>query len=260
MNIVSMLGYIPQRVFRTGKDLKKVSKLLTDPALSKTYFPEAERKSKPKILWENLVYLIKHGEANNYYYVFGMDRKGEQNGQDFLPYTKFRYLRNSKNRRPPNIKGFSYVCLLRDKFVFSQYLKSLGIPAPENIALLSRDGITWLDSMKRTSLEYLVEDPQVTIDGFCKELGGILGKGAFPLQIEGGKLYVNDTQISLDQLKERLEKQGKEKGNGQYLLQKRLTQHPRMSELHPNSVNTIRLNTFNNKGKVEVLCYRLELL
>lgn len=259
MNIISMLKHIPQRAFRTGKGLKGVSKLIIDPALSRTYYPEAERKSKLTILMDNLLYLVKHGEVNNYYYVFGMDRKNGQNGQEFLPYTKFRYLRNSKNRRPANIKGFSYVCILRDKFVFSQFLKSLGIPSPANIALLSHSGITWLENMQHTSLEHLVEDPNINIDGFCKELGGILGKGAFPLKIEGGKLLVNGSEITLDQLKEKLVTQGKIKKSGQYLLQKRLTQHPKMSELHPNSVNTIRLNSFNNNGKVDVLCASLRM-
>ena len=258
MNIISTLRLLPRRVLRTGKGLKGVSKLLNDPALSRTYYPEAERKSKLLIFMDNLIYLVKHGEVNNYYYVFGMDKK-DSNGQDFLPYTKFRYLRNSKNRRPPNGKGFSYVCILRDKFVFSQFLKSLGIPSPVNIALLSPTGITWLDDMKQTPLEHLTEDTGIKIEGFCKELGGILGKGAFPLKIEGGKLYINEARINLEQLKERLVSQGKIKGSGQYLLQKRLTQHPRMSELHPSSVNTIRLNSFNNNGKVEILCASLRM-
>ena len=258
MNILSKLRQIPRRAIRTGKGLTGVSKLINDPALSRTYFPEAERKSKFTILMDNLIYLVRHGEVNNYYYVFGMDRKNS-NGQDFLPYTQFRYLRNSKNRRPPHGKGYSYVCILRDKFVFSQFLKSLSIPSPQNIALLSPNGITWFKDMKHTSLEYLIEDPNININGFCKELGGILGKGAFPLEVKGQKLFVNGKEITLNQLKEKLVSQGKIKQEGQYLLQKRLTQHPKMSELHPHSINTIRLNSFNNNGKVEILCASLRM-
>lgn len=260
MNLLSTLTYIPQRVIKTGMGLKKVFKLIFDPALSRTYFPEERRKSKLSIFFENLTYLVKNGEPNDYYYVFGLDRKQGVSVKDFLPYKKFNRLRNSKNRYPRNAKGFSYVCILRDKFVFSQFLKSLNIPSPTNVALISTDGITWLDSMRRTPLTYLIENPDLKIDGFCKELGGILGKGAFPLLVEGGKLYVNGQEITLDQLeKEKLSNPWKEKKSSLFLMQERLIQHPRMSELHPHSVNTIRLNTFNNDGKVEVLCASLRM-
>lgn len=229
---------------------REISRLVNDPELSVSYFPESERKPKLSILMDHVLWLAKYGEVNHNYYVYGLDRKGDLDGTEVLPYKEFRRMRDSRNQHPNN-EGYNYVCILRDKFIFSQFLKSLGFPAPTNLALFNRGQVTWLDTMKSEPMENLISNAQLNINGFCKKLGGILGEGAFPLSIRNGKLYVKDEEITLAELKA--------KANGQYLLQDWITQHPKVNELHPDSVNTIRLITFNNNGKVEVFCAALRI-
>lgn len=101
--------------------------------------------------------------------------------------------------------------------------------------------------MKTMPLTSMLEDAQIDMDGFCKKLTGIMGEGAFPLRIKNGRIYSAGTELSPDQFREKI--------NGQYLLQERITQHEIMDSLHPHSVNTIRMITFNNDGKTDVLRY-----
>lgn len=248
----------PANVFRQIKgkigtvrhNFKEITRLVSDPALSVSYFPESERKPKLSIFFDHLRWLTRYGEVNHNYYVYGLDRKGDLEDTEVLPYNEFKRIRDSRNQHP-NGEGYNYICILRDKFIFSQFLKSLGFPAPANLALLNRGQVTWLDTMRAAPLESLVSNPQLDINGFCKKLGGIQGEGAFPLRIQRGKLYVKEKEITLAELKA--------KADGQYLLQDVITQHPKVSELHPDSVNTIRLITFNNKGKVEIFCSALRI-
>jgi hypothetical protein len=51
----------------------------------------------------------------------------------------------------------------------------------------------------------------------------------------------------------------KEKLDGMYLLQERIQQHPKLSILHPHSINTIRIVTFNNGGNVQVFFAALRI-
>jgi len=222
---------------------RKISKLVNDPKLSKTYFPQTPRKSKWGIWRDNLLWLTKHREVNHYYYLYGLDRKNIGAEKEVLPYRIFRRIRDSRNQHPKDV-NFNYASLLRDKFIFGQLLSSLQFPTPKNIALINNGQLTWLDSMKTVPLTSIAQETKGTIDGFCKKLTGQMGEGAFPLRIQEGKIYNSDTELSAEQLEQKI--------IGHYLFQERIAQHPNISILHPYSVNTIRLITFNNQDKIEV--------
>jgi hypothetical protein len=237
-----------QKLKNTRYDLQRVSRLVNDPKLSRTYYPEAERKSKTEIRRENLLWLARNKEVNRYYYVYGLDRK-DTDASEVLPYRTFRAIRDSTNQHP-NTEGYTYVCLLRDKFVFAQFLTSLHFPTPRNLALLNQNEITWLETMSTVPLDSLITTDR-NVDGFCKKLTGIMGEGAFSLRLSDRQLYIKETEITIEQLRNELK--------GQYLLQERLEQHPQMRALHPDSVNTMRIITFNNKGVVSVFAAALRI-
>lgn len=236
----------PKAVLREGKqlfqDAKQIPRMVTDPKLARTYYPTERRKTKLRILIELLVWLLRYRDVNSYYYVYGFDRLHGVNMDEYLSYRSFRNIRNQRNLHPRGAAGYNYVCIMRDKFVFSQFVSSLGFPAIKNLAICNKESITWLDQMRTVPLETLLQQQDLYFDGFCKRLAGILGKGAFPLRLTDSQLLINDQPITLDELKARLD--------GQYLLQERVQQHPKMSSLHPASINTVRLITFNNNGTV----------
>ncbi len=236
---------VPEAVLRKGKHflhVKQIPRMVIDPKLSQSYYPSEQRKSKLRILTDLLLWLFRYRDVNFYYYVYGFDRRFGVNTDEYLPYRTFTRIRNQKNLHPKGDPGYNYVCILRDKFVFSQFVSSLDLPTITNLALCDRCSITWLDHMRTAPLATLLQHKDRQLDGFCKRLAGIAGKGAFALKLSDGKLFINETESTLDELKDRLD--------GQYLIQERVHQHPHMSSLHPHSVNTIRLITFNNNGRV----------
>jgi hypothetical protein len=232
-----------RRVTRTRREL---SDLLFDKALSRTYWPAEPRKSRPRVFGELLWWLVRNGEANRFYYVYGLDLKSRRR-TDVMPFNRFQYLRSRANLRmgqPPH--NYNYVCVLRDKFLFAQFASSLGVPAPRIFALLDGSRVTWLDRNETVPLESLGESAGSTLlDGFCKEFSGMQGSGAFPLLIDEGKLFVDGRQVSVDELRTRL--------TGRFLFQQRIEQHPAIRRLNPGSVNTLRLVSFCSDAKARVL-------
>jgi hypothetical protein len=221
-----------------------IVRMVSDDELSRSYWPEAERKSKPRVLAGLLWWLIRHGEVNHFYYLYGLDRKDVRRN-DVMPYRAFRRRRDQLNMRVAGVP-YSYVCVLRDKFLFAQLLTSVGIPTPKTLALLDRTTVTWLDRKQKVPLARIAESAHGTLDGFCKRIDGTQGQGAFPLKIENGRISSNGVELSPSAFCKLID--------GRFLFQERIEQHPEMSALHPASVNTIRLITYFRHGKPVVFC------
>ena len=208
---------------------------------------EGERKSKLKMLWENFVWAFKYKESCRYYFAYGLDLKG-RNPNDYVGYSEFRMMRNILNIRQrenlDTLYTFNYLALARDKFVFYQYCKSLGMPYPQTIGLVSKGEVSWYDG-KRMVFSPLDSILEKTFDSFCKEVNGESGKGAFNLKIEGGKLYDRDEEITIEELRGRF-------GNATFIIQEKLKNHPDIDAVYNKSLNTIKLITFmNDDGTVD---------
>lgn len=243
MNASTMSRHLAKAGRGSVSAARKIWDLATDQQLSRSYYPDEPTKSKPRVLMELLWWLLRSGEINNYYYVYGLDRKTVDRSRDLLPYRRFRRIRNNRNLRIGQAP-YNYVCVLRDKFVFSQFVGSLGLPTPRSLALLDAERVTWLDRNVTVPLRAIIDRSDVTFDGFCKKVGGTQGDGAFPLRIEAGSLYVRYGRISVSDLRKRLD--------DRYLLQERIRQHEVMSSLHPSSVNTVRLITFATGSTIKL--------
>lgn len=227
---------------RIPGDLVAMRQLLGDPGFSTSYYPAGQHKSRLSVTADLLRWWLRHREVNRYFYFYGLDRKHGVDESDFLPYNEFRRIRNRRNEQG-NGSGYSYRCLVRDKFVFGQFAHSIGIPTPANLALCTRDSVTWLDGRGEMPWETVLADNSLQLDTFCKKLSGIGGEGVFPLRISAGTIWLDDQPTSLEQLRVQLK--------GMYLLQQPIQQHAELSRLHAPSINAIRLITFNNHGKVQ---------
>jgi putative polysaccharide biosynthesis protein len=228
---------------RITRTTREILGLAFDERLSRSYWPEAPRKSRPRIFGELIWWLIRTGEANNFYYAYGLDLASAHR-DDLMSYRRFQWLRNRCNLRVDGAT-YNYVCMLRDKFVFGQFVSSLGIPTPKNLALLDRKSVTWLDRDETAPLESLADPDAPSLNGFCKPLAGMQGDDAFPLRIDRGRLFEADKPLSLDELRARL--------STRFLFQQRIDQHPLMSQLNASSVNTLRLISFCSDGRATVL-------
>lgn len=237
-----MAGGLYRRLRTLLGDLRKTVRMVADRRLSRSYYPAEKTKGKLAVLRDLVSWLLRYGEISSFYYAMGLDRKSAPDMGAQLSYRSFRRIRNEKNLHPGGAVDYNYVCLLRDKFVFAQFLSGLGLPTPRVLALCNRDSVTWLEDLRSGPLSALW-DEGLTFDCFCKRSAGNMGKGVFPLRADGVKVYTGDTELSVEDLRSRLD--------GPHIIQERVHQHPGMSALHPQSVNTLRLMTFNRGGDVE---------
>ncbi len=206
---------------------------LRNPAYQ-TYYPEKKQKSNISIYFDNLRWLLRYGEINYYYFLYGFDVKDKANQDTYMGYPAFVKLRDKVNSGMwVGQRRANYICLLQDKFLFGQYLKSLGFPTPDIIALFDSKSITWLDSGQVEPLENL--PCRGNLDVFIKAVVGWRAEAVYPLTVESGEIFLNKRRINIGQLKELIK--------GKYLIQERVYQHPEMNRLYPFSVNTIRLIT-----------------
>ncbi len=225
--------------------LRRMWRLVSDPQLSRTYYPEAERKSKTRIFLDNLWCLLRTQEVNGYYFCFGLDRKTGIDPRDYLTMSQYKKWRTRANAyyaqraRRNDPKYIDYGCLLDDKFIFSQYLTSLGFPVPKILAVGDKDAIYWLDGSGEKPFASLIDRD---LDVFIKEFLADSAQGIYPVKVSNGKLFVKSQESSLEQLRERM--------MGKILLQERIRQHPRMNELNPGSVNCVRLITVRKNDTI----------
>lgn len=214
------------------KNLKKEYRILLELLLNQdkySYYSKSERKNKYKIFIENLYYLLKYGECNKQYFLYHFDRKKNKvNRNLYLNYPDFREIRNEGNFK---FLENTFISLLRNKYVFANYLNGLKIRTPKIIELINFKKINFKKNMK----------------GFCKSIYGEEGKGVFLLEIKNQKIYINNKEEDIKILKSLMEEES--------FLQEEIIQHEEMRKLYPKSVNTLRVVTIL-KDK-EVLIYNV---
>lgn len=210
---------------------------------------EGVRKSKLTMVWENLIWTLKFKEVCTYYFLYGLDIKGS-NPNDYMPYTEFRLMRNIVNirqrERLQTGASFNYLALVHDKFLFYQICKSLGMPFPKTIALVSKGQVSWYNGKNMTWSPFdSITNGGGNFTAFCKDVTGEGGKGAFVLEVSDGTIKVNGIVATLEDLKGRF-------GSSTYILQEKISNHSIIKNLYPQALNTLRLHTIlNDDGTVE---------
>ena len=221
---VRRLGLIPD-----------LARLMRDPRRSASYHAAADHKPRWRVWREQLVWLLRYGEVNRYYWAYGFDVAGFNRWHDYLPYIEFMRLRNAANQgtwvngTPVDIRS-----LLRDKLLFNVLLKGLGVPAPPLLAYGTRDRLTWLDGGVTEPAENLVA--RQGLDGFLKDAVGECAAGVWHVRVESGRLLVDGREVIAGDWLRGL-------GQARVVLEGTVQQHPEVACLHPASVNTLRLVT-----------------
>lgn len=208
------------------KNLKKIPR-----SNEYSYYPEKEQKSHFRITMDNFSWFLKNKDVNNNYYLYGCDIKG-QDPNDFLPYGKAKDIREKQNGQ---YNGIDYRSLLRDKFIFGQFMKSIHQPTPTNYFLGSL-----------TDMKQLTPLPEGKVKAFCKDFTGLGGAGVFPIELDGDKVYIDGEAKSFSDLQQIMD--------GQFIIQEKIDQVEKMNELYPNAINAIRLLTVKDGEEVRVAC------
>ena len=99
--------------------LRSMVRLFTDKGIAHgaSYFPEYTDRRKPRIrIWfDQLKNVIKYGDVNDFYYLYGFDIKGLRDEGEYVDYRPFRTRREELMHKHANPQ----VSILRDKFYFS---------------------------------------------------------------------------------------------------------------------------------------------
>lgn len=207
-----------------------------------SYYPEiGTRKKKAAIIIDQFKHFVKNHAVNNFYFLYGLDRNNFRNESDYVDNYRFIRRRNKLNLvNSPN----SHILILRDKFIFGIVASTLNISTPENIGINNKTNFYLIQDKRNTDfIEFLKYN---NIDAFLKLINGECGKGIYHIKSLDKNIYVNNNLVQeqsiLSELKDEF-----------WILQKRITQHDELSRLYPQSINTIRLVTINNQGKINIL-------
>jgi len=140
-----------------------------------------------------------------------------------------------------------WTAILDNKVLFDLFFRQTDIRLPKMLGFNMRNQFVLADDVVRVSdkeqllsvLE-LLANSSTTVSVFAKPIGGARGRGCFAFDLlDAPKICDNE---------------GVELLGGYYAYQQVITQHPKMAELHPSSVNTLRIDTYRtDEGEVGVM-------
>ncbi len=211
---------------------KRVSVILKDDS-KKGFF---------KIFREAIVFWIVKKEFPNFYFGKFLYRKDVKNYTDYLSSKEVDEITLSKN-----LHRYQYASLLRNKLAFAMYMEKNNMPVPPMISYNLGGRFFYQSkvhaiSNKEELKKYFKNlfDQTAKTKVFVKAITEMGGVGAYLI-----------TQENLD---EEIEK------NGAYILkndcihQEVIIQHDLINKLYPDSVNTIRFDTYLDKNnKIHIL-------
>lgn len=232
-------------IYYRFKNLLKLLKNRRDTIFAKSYYQEHDLKSRFNIFFDQLYFIIKYGTYEPFYFTYGFDRKEMTCkricSEYIIPYYKFQNKINSLNTINPFYGKYNGRTITADKFYFGIFLDKFGFPTPKIYSYIRKGKVLYIAEQFKGSDE-LTDDEQLSlllstnIDAFAKPADGQLGIGVFSLKVENNVIYKNGIEISLPELKQILY-------SGDYLIQERIVQHPKISKLCSTSLNSIRLQT-----------------
>jgi hypothetical protein len=205
---------------------------LAAPDQLHSYYPDMPRKPKWRITADHLLWAVRYREVHRFYFTHGLDRIGADSSTS-LPYNGSLKLVGARNFGPTTRTKYNYVGVLRDKALFGIFGEAMGHRVPRNVALLRGDTLLSLPGRTPAPLSEL--EALTGLDGFLKPLDGRQGRQVHRLRLEGGELLLDGEVTDCSALSMML--------TVPFLLQERLSQHPRLAALHAPSVNTLRLVT-----------------
>jgi hypothetical protein len=242
---MSRITHLLQLAQRGLAAASRHAEIKTLAALNCRDTPEDLRKPFTRRYVDLLYLMIRWNELTPLYYAQQLDHKDKHISRDFLTYRRFQRMRNRANRTAPGAGPFNYACLLQDKLLFERYFAASGIPvarsigATEHGGMLRNDGILEGDFWSRA--KHGLEGTEL----FVKPRYGIKGRGAFKLRFTDSQVILNDTPTTAEELTERL-------SGSSHIVQKVIEQHPSIAQLHPRSLNTLRIITFRSANEIHV--------
>lgn len=235
MREVSLMFRILKRMIKwqlnfyrnTKRTLKGLCKI---PGIVKqeSYYKDKTRKNKLHRYIDNILWTLRYHEDNHFYNMYGMDIVGYKDS-DYICYIDFM---NSRNEINVKRRDYNYIAILRDKFVFYEFLKGINIATAEVFACLKvvNDNKMLINV---SSMGIIDESILENKEFFLKSVSGECADGVF-------------------HVKNLLEYKSLKLPNGIYILQNKLNQIKEMNKMGISSINTCRIVTVLENGNPRV--------
>lgn len=148
--------------------------------------------------------------------------------------------RNDRNYTRP----YSYVCILRNKELFSLVCNHYGFRCVSNLGILNRSGNCLMDNGEEKNISQMLDTyPHL----FFKPLDTECGEGIFCIDKLSDNDYTwDDKAITYREIENRISNLA-----GDVLVQTRVIQHQEMQKLYPHSINTLRIVTIVKNGNAK---------
>jgi hypothetical protein len=202
---------------------QKLRRVLTDPL----------RKPLYRIAVECMQLYVSHKTLPRHYFTSFLYRRSISNYKDFVTLKESRMLHNSKE-----LHSEVTIEILQNKLLFQYFCYAHGINTPKFLGFLvngccyDSTGKIISDSTDRiTDAIAELVDRSETGSIFVKPISGIGGENCFRLD------YLAQSKSQLSRLENVL-------ANKNFIVQEALEQHEAFAQLHPASLNTIRIETY----------------
>lgn len=209
------------------------------------------RKTTNRILIDVVLIYLRTGELSTLYFSQRLDLRNRKALREFLPYARFRQLRDRRNQPFTTERPFHYICLLRDKITFERYFGAAGLPVHPTAGSILPGLSAHFAEHGTADLVDLSCRIHERKEYFCKPRFGLKGQGVFRLALGAGEILVNGTRATRVELEKLIDTE--------YVCQELLVQDPSFGRFHPQSVNTLRIITFRKDSKIEIFSAYLRI-
>ena len=216
----TVIAYRPSLEYRLKKRLTPLRRAIV--------YRGAERKTRSKLPLRKRWRAWRLGFTSKSYSLYDLDRR---DAADYLrDFSDINYLMD-------NPAAYS----ARDKFLFAQCMKTLKIPTPEVVALLSGDAIVWPNPSMQTAGGEFPQALARMLDNhnrlvFRPTCGGA-GGGVFMLESRKRNVLLNGKASSVGHVAEFL------RDKGSYLVTRYIEQAEYADAIYPGALNTVRMLT-----------------
>jgi hypothetical protein len=190
----------------------------------------------------------------HHYYLYDLYREDKQVSEEelinYIPDFFWYYL------YLPHHTSYKYSLLTDNKIITEHIFGGLTIPQPVSLCKVIRGRIYSPEMMclSFNALRMALENNNNNNKIFVKPAESGQGKGIYIFHKSNDRSRYYSEKTCLNQTF--LEMIGK---NKDYIIQQGINQHPEISSLYPESVNTIRIITENNQGDVRIPCAMMRI-
>ena len=239
-NIIKSIFLFLFDLIQIAKGFFIIPKFVLGKTNNHTYYPKEKRKSKLRIFFDLLMWLLKNKEVNEFYFIYGFDIKKSRKYNNYISYNKFKRIRDERNKK----SLFDQRVLLRDKFIFNQYVSSLNFPVPRTIGFIKNGIVDWLLDDKSFPINNIMKEIKTPIQSFCKDIYGENGISVYKFDLLENNILIDNKFVESKDLLKYF------KGN--FFIQEAIKQHPDIDKFYNLSTNTLRLYTIKEGNKFKL--------